>query len=185
MNFTFMTFMGVDPIVHLVRTNQSCGLSRNCPAINVTIYFTEGSHMFVFDRTAIFNLFLVGWIVDGRGGGLVVGRPGGDHIVMVRVLSQDQFPIVGRLAGGEFILNHNAYLNATDRVNEINKFLDEHDPIQNINISPRARLLNTHAEPNDKLLLVTFLLPVFQNSTELHGHFYRSARVGRRSSAWI
>lgn len=99
-----------------------------------------------------------GFVVDGRAGGLVIGRSHstGD-IYMVWREEDGSFTVTlveCCLEGGEFIVNASAYLASQERINEINRFKEPQPELNQLELSPITKLLNTHAEPNDKLLWI-------------------------------
>jgi hypothetical protein len=95
------------------------------------------------------------WIVDGRAGGLLLGRSHAEgHIFMLRGPYDGRFEIFATMQGGEYVLNHAAYTNEKSRVEEINAFKDEHAVLREVSLSPSCRILNTHATPHDKLLWI-------------------------------
>jgi hypothetical protein len=108
-----------------------------------------------FNKDAFHAMFAVGWIVDGRGGGLLLGRShAGGNIYTLRQLRDGSFDCPCHVEGGEYIINRAAYLAFEKRIHEINEFNDGHDLTSCICISPKSRILNTHSEPYDKFLFL-------------------------------
>ena len=101
------------------------------------------------------TLFERGWVVDGRGGGLVIGRShAGGNIYMINGPIDGRLYIQSALEGGEYIVNHGAYEAAQIRLQEINAFRDQAVHASHLLLSPATRVLNTHSEPQDKLLWI-------------------------------
>lgn len=95
------------------------------------------------------------WIVDGRGGGLVLGRSHSDgDILMIQERNNGTFYIPACLEGGEYILNYDAYQADEERLEQINGFKEIHTSLPSIKINSKTRILNTHAEPHDKMLWI-------------------------------
>jgi hypothetical protein len=98
----------------------------------------------------------LGWIIDGRAGGFVIGRSHDDgNINMIMELEDGNYSIFCNLEGGEYIINYLAYEAAKERVDEINSFYDEHDLPSSIVLSDKTRILNTLSLPSDKLILIS------------------------------
>ena len=109
-----------------------------------------------FSEETFITLFKLGWVVDGRAGGLVVGRShDAGNIYMLKEMEDGKYIIPGSLEGGEYILNHYAHLSHAKRIEEING--EEHQELGEqigILVSGNTRLINTSAMPHDKLLLI-------------------------------
>jgi hypothetical protein len=113
------------------------------------------NHEFGFDRDSFNIMDDAAWIVDGRCGGLLIGRSHADgHIRMVHGPFDGHYRVFTAAEGGEYVVNYRAYENEKTRLDEINSFKDEHCQLSEIAVSPASRILNTHAEPNDKLLWI-------------------------------
>lgn len=114
------------------------------------------------------RLFVSGWVVDGRDGGLVVGRRHSEgHIVMLQgTATPGRFALVGLMEGGEYLMSPEATANHLARLHEINS---DNAPCD---LSPQltsdSRILNTRAEPHDKFLIVQEQFIVNINSTRRH-----------------
>lgn len=112
--------------------------------------------------------FTYGWIVDGRGGGLVLGRKHGEgHIVMIQpTASFGVFKFIGYMEGGEYIMSRAATDAHRQRIEEINR---DSDPCDNeIVFGPTSRIIRTDAEPHDKLLVVDAQYIINARSTRRH-----------------
>lgn len=108
-----------------------------------------------FSKDTFHQMLLSGWIVDGRAGGLVVGRSRDEgNIYMIQETGDGRFFIPGHLEGGEYILNHDAYLAEYDRVVEINQNKEQISDMGPLPINSHIRIINTSANPNDKLLWI-------------------------------
>lgn len=99
-------------------------------------------------------LFLTGVVVDGRAGGLILGRTfsqGGIYIIHQR---GEDFVVHGSTENGEFVMNKAASVRNLTRLQKINAGLtktEEAPPIEE-SILRLSHLIVTHAEPNDKFL---------------------------------
>jgi hypothetical protein len=114
--------------------------------------------------------FTYGWIVDGRGGGLVLGRKHGEgHILMIQPTeSFGVFQFVGYMEGGEYIMSRAATDAHFQRIEEINR---DNDPCDTeITFGPNSRIIRTDAEPHDKLLVVDSQYIINARSTKRHFH---------------
>ncbi len=128
--------------------------------------------MLWFNNETFFQMMRLSWIVDGRGGGLVLGRSHDDgNIFMIQELADGGFHIAGHLEGGEYILNADAYASAKERLDQINGFIGETDHIFSVCITPKSRVLNTHSEPNDKMLWIDMLGQFIINKRATAKHF--------------
>lgn len=108
-----------------------------------------------FSKETFQTMIAAGWVVDGRGGGLVIGRShdtGDIHII--QEMEDRRFHIPACMEGGEYILNFDAYQANEERVNQINEFKESHPLITSIELTDKTRLLNTQSEPYDKLLWI-------------------------------
>ena len=115
-------------------------------------------------------MLLSGWIVDGRAGGLVVGRSHDEgNIYMIQETGDGRFFISGNLEGGEYILNYDAYETEQNRIIEINKNREQTSYTESLPINPSIRVINTSASPNDKLLWIDirgqFIINKFSTKT--------------------
>ena len=99
-----------------------------------------------------------GLVVDGRAGGLIVGRSHSTGDIYMAWQEDDGGFTVSLaeccLEGGEYIVNASAYLASQERINEINQFKEPQPERNHLELSPITRIFNTHAEPNDKLLWI-------------------------------
>ena len=95
------------------------------------------------------------WVIDGRPGGLVIGRSHKQgNVYMLQEIEGEKFIIRNNLEGGEYVLSNKATDIMKDRLNEINNFKHDHYTLPEIKLNFKTRILNTHAEPNDKYLWV-------------------------------
>jgi hypothetical protein len=115
----------------------------------------------------LIRLFLNGWIVNGMGGGLIVGRTHEEgHIIMMSPTeSFGELTLVGLVSGGEYLLCREATEQHWDRIQAINK--DKSPCSEKIDVTAETRILNTRGEPHDKVLLV-------------HGQFIVNAQATKR-----
>lgn len=108
-----------------------------------------------FSNDTFHQMLLSGWIVDGRAGGLVVGRSHDEgNIYMIQETGDGRFFIPGHLEGGEYILNYDAYEAEQNRIIEINQSTEQASETESLPISSSVRVINTSASPNDKLLWI-------------------------------
>jgi len=119
-----------------------------------------------------FNFLLnLGWIVDGRCGGLVVGRSHAEgHIYMIERQEDGNFFISGNMEGGEYILTNKACELCKERLTEINSNLESKRNESIEIVESQKRIINTSSEPTDKFLWIDkngqFI--VNKKSTEKH-----------------
>jgi hypothetical protein len=133
-----------------------------------------------------FQMMVDGMIVDGRGGGLVIGRSHSDgNIYMIQEISEERFSIVGNLEGGEYILNFDAYLSAKERLEEINSFKDEIEHMSSLCVTHKSRVLNTHSEPNDKLLWIDMRGQFIINKRATTKYFEEIEGINHRFSSFM
>jgi hypothetical protein len=139
-----------------------------------------------FSKETFHQMISTGCIVDGRGGGLVLGRShDGGNIFMIQELANGRFHIQGNLEGGEYILNFDAYTSAKERLEQINSFKDEIDHISSICITPKLRVLNTHSEPNDKMLWIDTRGQFIINKRATTKHFQEIEEINHKFSGFV
>jgi hypothetical protein len=139
-----------------------------------------------FSKDTFNQMFAAGMIVDGRGGGLIVGRSHGEgHIFMIQESSDGRFFIPGAIQGGEYILNADAYFSAKERLEGINSFKDEHEDISPIPITSKSRILNTHSEPCDKMLLVDTRGQFIINKRATAKHFQEIEQINHELNGFV
>jgi hypothetical protein len=110
----------------------------------------------VCDHNNFYQLLWMGYIVDGRPGGLVLGQSHDEgHIYMLRQ-EEHKYCIAECLEGGEYVINHAASHIHLERIKEINSFKEPTTKKLQINLTKTTRIFNTHAEPSEKFL---WLLP--------------------------
>lgn len=119
--------------------------------MNRIIYQRHGITWDDFNR-----LLMNGQIVDGRAGGLLLGRPHTEGGIPVIVRTDgDTFAIKHEAEGGEYLVNWQAYNAAKARFDEINAHKeDEVIHLITPRVTPNSRLIHTRAAPSDKLLWV-------------------------------
>lgn len=122
--------------------------------ISSHLFALTSQGMFLSNETCL-QLFTEGWIVDGRAGGLVVGRSHLEgNIYMIRQC-KGGFEFASHLQGGEYIMTHKAVVKFETRLKAIND-----DPGGNARggrietIPYGLRTFHTAATPFDKLLLI-------------------------------
>ncbi len=97
-----------------------------------------------------------GWLVDGRAGGLIVGRKYPSDSILCFVRHPDGSFSNILVEGFEYIINPYAAANNQTRLQELNAFENEYPPLIEIPLSLASRIINTSAEPEDKFILLTF-----------------------------
>jgi hypothetical protein len=109
-----------------------------------------------FSRDGFFSLFEIGWIVDGRAGGLVLGRDKNptEEIGMLQQVEADKFALCGWMHGAEYLVNADAVAEFKERLEEINAYKSTSNAITAIPIGRSCRILNTHAAPDEKFVWV-------------------------------
>ena len=101
----------------------------------------------------IFDLFKIGMILDGRAGGLIIGKPS-DGISVLQESEDDKYTIAAKFENGEYLINHAASLRHRKRLEEINA--EQHPEVDKLRIpiTSYSRIINTSANPDDKFLLI-------------------------------
>jgi hypothetical protein len=112
--------------------------------------------------------FINGWIVDGRDGGLIVGRGHDEgHIFMFQGTDAlGEFEHVGFVEGGEYIMSTDATAHHYRRLEEINS--DKSPCDEQIVVTRDSQLIHTRAEPHDKFLIVHKQFIINRNATKRH-----------------
>lgn len=118
--------------------------------------FSEIFNRLHFDKEIFFKMVMMGWIVDGRAGGYVIGRSHDDGSVymIMRTAENDIFTVSNCLEGGEYVVNYKAYLSNKTKIERINSFKESHEFLPHSKITLKTRVINTYSEPYDKLLLI-------------------------------
>ncbi len=102
------------------------------------------------------RLVMDGRIVDGRAGGFLFGRSHKDGgIPVISRCNDDTFAISDEFGGGEYLVNWDAYNAAKMRFDEINGHREQ-DVCELLSprITPNSRLINTKAQPSDKIIWI-------------------------------
>lgn len=99
-----------------------------------------------FSSATLFLAFTSGRMIDVRRGGLVLGRPGlEDDIPLCRAVVPGVLDVLGLMHGGEFIVNNQASFDNSDRLIEINSFLDRSYPaLTEVPLTSTTRIFNTN-----------------------------------------
>lgn len=124
---------------------------------------------FVMDSDFFLRAFVNGWIVDGRDGGYIQGRSHDNgHIIMISPSDKElgEYLGCGLVEGGEFIMSPQATIEQYERLAEINS--DNSQCTEKIEFSELSKIINTHAEPHDKFLVVQSQFIINKNSTIKH-----------------
>lgn len=122
-------------------------------------------------------LLLAGWIIDGRNGGLIVGRSHADgNIIMIsHCETSGDYKLIGFVEGQEFILNRVATAKHFDRLTEINS--DQSPCDFSIETTPESRIIHTTASPHDRFLLVDYSQQYIINRNATRRHFAELERL--------
>lgn len=110
-------------------------------------------------------MFLNGWIVDARAGGLIVGRRHEEgHILMFRPTENlGEYIFAGLVEGGEFIAGVQATAAHHEELEAINNDSAECSAAPELDID--SRIINTRAEPHDKFLIIDAQYIINRNAT--------------------
>ena len=121
-----------------------------------------------FGLDTFYRLLINGWIVDGRAGGLITGRTHDTgHIIMITPIGDPvNFRLCGLVAGGEYLVSTNATAQHHERLQHINS--DKSPCHFAITLNAESRMINTRAEPHDKLLLVANQFVINAEATKRH-----------------
>ncbi len=101
-----------------------------------------------FSDQTVFELFMMGMIVDGRAGGLILGKPN-DGIYLLQEAEEGKFIVPPCVEGGEYLINHFAYQAYKDRIEKINSENNPEPEHLNILTTNHTRVINTFATPDD------------------------------------
>lgn len=103
-----------------------------------------------------FQMFHLGWVVDARAGGYVVGRRHSEGNIYMIQKQNDQYVIPGHLEGGEFMIPATVYEANKSRIEEINSdTTDVDDEVElTFNFDSNLRIINTVGYPFDKLMFI-------------------------------
>lgn len=119
----------------------------------------QGRHKTFFTYQQFWQLIQHQKVVDGRGGGLVVGRLHSEGNIYFFKEEHNGFRNLNNhnLQGGEFIINRAATAKYGSRIEQINREVDRDIlygkmvSVSSLLIKKDTRILNTHGEP-EKLL---------------------------------
>lgn len=95
-----------------------------------------------------------GMIVDGRPGGLILGKLHSDGGVFTVTERNGQYLVLAEFEGDEYLVNWDSYQASKDRFDEINNFTDPHNNLISLSVTPKTRVLNTWAKPDCKFIWV-------------------------------
>lgn len=105
---------------------------------------------------AMGDLLLSGRIVDGRAGGLVLGRRHDENLVggiyIIRTTPEGFVILRENMEGGEFVVNANSSRMQRERLEAINQWKEGTGELPPLPVTPILRVLSVSAEPFDKLL---------------------------------
>lgn len=123
--------------------------------------------IFSLNQEQFIQCFLNGWIVDGRDGGLIIGRRHQEgHITMIQATNAGEFQHIGFVEGGEYIMSPAATKAHFARLEEINS--DKSPCAEEICVSVDSQIINTRAEPHDKFLVIQQQFIININATKRH-----------------
>lgn len=124
--------------------------------------------IFIESPETLAHAFVKGWIVDGRDGGLIVGRRHCEgHIAMLQPTDRlGAYAFVGFMEGGEYLMSTGATAAHFGRLKEINGDRGQDGTVE----PPRYanNIIDTRAEPHDKLLVVCQQFIINRGSTLRH-----------------
>lgn len=125
-------------------------------------------NVFTLTPEQFISYFINGWIVDGRDGGLIVGRQHEDgHVLMFQATHESgSFEHMGFVEGGEYLMSTHATALHRERLEEINS--DKSTCDLAINVTTESQLINTRAEPHDKFLIIERQFIINPNATKRH-----------------
>lgn len=124
--------------------------------------------VFIESPETLARAFVNGWVVDGRDGGLVVGRRHSEgHIAMLQPTDKlGAYAFVGFMEGGEYLMSTDATAAHFERLKEINA---DRGPEETVEPPRHANnIIDTRAEPHDKLLVICKQFIINRNSTLRH-----------------
>lgn len=120
------------------------------------------------DADFFLRLFINGWIVDARAGGLIVGRGHDEgHILMFSPGEElGEYVFAGFVEGGEFIMGTNATAAHRPELEQLNQ--DKTPTESRPKLDASSRIINTCAEPHDKFLIIHSQYIINRNATNRH-----------------
>ena len=99
------------------------------------------------------KLLYDGHIIDGRSGGLVLGRSHNEGHIYIIGIEGDGFIINSCLEGGEYVMNQNAKAEYEKEIVQINSdTTGSETPISSLEITPFLRVFSCGSVPFDRLL---------------------------------
>lgn len=134
------------------------------------------------------QLYLDGHIVDGRNGGLVIGRSHAEgNIYFLAHYSDDflKFAFTGHMEGGEYLVNHLAYSQHRERIHEINQDFDDEYSLSNLSIGTHTRVINTTADPFDKAILMDHRDMFIVNKYSTAKHLEELEQINNSASDFV
>ena len=117
--------------------------------------YSQSNGPVIINHDTLISLCSSGKIIDAREGGLVLGRSHAEGDICILKSNEDgKFFIDGCLEGGEYLVNTLAAEKNKQRIEEINKYYVKNEvcALDNIRLSMKTRIINTHSEPSDKLI---------------------------------
>lgn len=122
----------------------------------------------LFDADSFMRAYINGWVVDGRAGGLIVGRRHAEgHIILIRPSDEiGVFEFCGVAEGGEYLMSTSATAAEFQKIRELNEFRDACE--SEIFLGLHTKLVHTSAERHDKLLIVDRQYIVNRRATRKH-----------------
>lgn len=119
---------------------------------------------FLISQDTFILLFEGGMIVDGRCGGIIIGA-GNDGIFTIQETEPKKYRIPAKFEGGEYLINHNSTQKYKGILEEINNDNDGRERLKATTLSNSTRVINTHATPDNKFLLIDSLGNFIVNSS--------------------
>jgi hypothetical protein len=103
----------------------------------------------------IMELLSRGMLLDGRGGGLVLGPSHEEgNIFLLSERWAGSYEILGAMEGGEYLLSHKAYLLFKDRMNEINNRKYPTTVPEKISFTDMTRIINAFGRTTGKVIFI-------------------------------
>lgn len=138
-----------------------------------------------FSIETFLDFMLAGHIVDGRGGGLVIGRShdeGNIYLISQTANDPSRFTFTACLEGGEYLVNHRAYQSHRARLHAINQDRGDTSSLPAIKPAAQTRIINTVAEPFDKIILMDWREMFIANKFSTAAHLAELERINDSAS---
>ena len=122
----------------------------------------------MLDKNIISEMILIGFILDGRSGGLVLGRSHEEGNIYTITERDGKYECSACMEGGEYLINKRSSAENKSAIIKINTFNEPH-AFPPIELNNFVRIFNTSAEPNDKIILIEYgQFIINKNATAKH-----------------